>query len=910
MGHSTIAELKLEKLRYLQSLRDQLAGIERDAAEGIRLPWAQTARPEQLPPPGDWRVWLILAGRGWGKTRSAAEWCVTKALRYPGCRIALVARTIGDARDTMCEGDSGLLACLSSGDFRGGKEDKGYNRSLGEIYLANGSRFKTFTSEKPWRLRGPQHHLAWADEAAFWSDAHKGTIADTTWSNLNIATRLKPRLDWDDEFRPQIVIATTPRPVTLLRSSDPEPSRLGLMQRESTVITRGRTMDNISNLSSSYYENVVAPLIGTRLGRQELDAELLDDVPGALWKRDWIDDHRITDPSLVPDLIRVVVGVDPAVTDGESSAQTGIVVAGAARNGRGYVLGDFTLRASPMEAIKKAISVYREFSADRIVAEVNNGGDYIGTLVRTIDPNVPFYAVRATRGKAIRAEPISSLYQQGRISHVGSFPRLEDEMCSWTPLDPVSPDMLDACLAAGTLVLTADGETPIEKVIPGSLVWTRAGWKQVLASRCTGIQDTVTVELSNGRVLTGTADHQIWIDGNGWRRLDALMWGDKLSGWKTAIPSRLNSTGKSTAGIPTRHTGSIASTILLTRSAMQKVTHSTEIPGNMLTGRKFPTATTYITSTSTRSTMMRQISLPYRLPNTSSFTIPRRDESSIGRTGWNQSSQQLLNGTVVKQDELGTANMLSEYGEKTPGNRSSKYVLSAVLNLRLWLSRVRYGTAHHSAGIKPGLSSTDIRSSSSASSAVGFTGILSILANDMRPAPVNAVASGVISSLDTCRAFSCRVLSAEKTSGSVAQMLTSSVRAHENAVLSRRAVGGFAEKKSALSAGMYFSKSRNITSPVPVSVVGFSVNKKRQPVYDLMVDEAHEFVANGVIVHNCVWAITALKDLLGGSYLSAYGAARCDACGNVYLSTENGQPRLACPSCKAPLPEFGATAAA
>jgi phage terminase large subunit-like protein len=450
ISHTSLAELKLERLRYLQSLRSQLYDIERNETEGIKLPWSKAARPEQLPPPGDWRVWLILAGRGWGKTRSAAEWSVDKARQYPGCRIALVARTIGDARDTMCEGDSGLIACLHQEDFRGGSEDKGYNRSLGEIYLSNGSKFKTFTSEKPWRLRGPQFHLAWADEACFWADAHKGTIADTTWSNLNIATRLKPRLDWSDSFRPQIVIATTPRPVALLRSSDPDSSRLGLMQRESTIVTRGRTADNLSNLSDTYYENVVVPLLGTRLGRQELDAELLDDVPGALWKREWLDDHRVSDPSLVPDLIRVVVGVDPAVTDGESSAQTGIVVAGAARNGRGYVLGDFTLRASPMEAIKKAISVFHEFNADRIVAETNNGGDYIGTLVKTIDPNVPFMSVRATRGKAIRAEPISSLYEQGRISHVGTFPRLEDEMCSWTPLDPVSPDMVDALVWAIT----------------------------------------------------------------------------------------------------------------------------------------------------------------------------------------------------------------------------------------------------------------------------------------------------------------------------------------------------------------------------------------------------------------------------------------------------------------------------
>jgi phage terminase large subunit-like protein len=209
-------------------------------------------------------------------------------------------------------------------------------------------------------------------------------------------------------------------------------------------------MDNISNLSDEYRDNVIAPLLGTRLGRQELDAELLDDVPGALWKREWIDETRITDPSLVPDLIRVVIGVDPAVTDTEASAQTGIVVAGAARNGHGYILADCTVRATPMEAMKKVVAAYHEFRGDRVVAEVNNGGDFIGTLVKTVDPDIPYQAVRATRGKAIRAEPISSLYEQRRIHHVGSFPYLEDSQCSWTPADAESPDRVDACVWACT----------------------------------------------------------------------------------------------------------------------------------------------------------------------------------------------------------------------------------------------------------------------------------------------------------------------------------------------------------------------------------------------------------------------------------------------------------------------------
>ena len=414
-----------------------------------RLPWEQAARPEQLPPPGDWLVWLILAGRGWGKSRTAAEWVAAKARRYPRSRSALVAATIADARDTMVEGESGLLACFDDGELRGGSQDTAWNRSLGELYLANGSRFKTFTSEKPRKLRGPQFHFAWGDESAFWADAHKGTVTDTTWSNLLIATRLPARRGWDAEYRAQICVATTPRPVALLRTKDPDPARAGLMQRETTVITRGRTTDNLANLSDTYKAHVIAPLLGTRLGRQELDAELLEDREDALWRRDWIDADRCS-PVPRPDLIRVVVGVDPAVSDGESSAETGIVVCGADRNGHGYVLADCTVRGTPQQAMQKVADAYREYQADRVVAEVNNGGDYIGTLLRVVDPGIPYRAVTATRGKATRAEPVSALYEQHRVHHLGSFPQLEDQMCSWAPTDKESPDRLDACVWAFT----------------------------------------------------------------------------------------------------------------------------------------------------------------------------------------------------------------------------------------------------------------------------------------------------------------------------------------------------------------------------------------------------------------------------------------------------------------------------
>jgi phage terminase large subunit-like protein len=450
MPVATLAEAKLDRLRKLRELQAELKRL-KDIDDGaVKRPWSEIARQEQIAPPGDWTVWCILAGRGWGKSRTAAEFVADRARRYPGARIELVGKTFADVRDTMIEGESGLLACLSRNEFPDDSEDTGYNRSRLRVQLKNGSIFQSFSAEKPWRLRGPQANFAWCDEAAFWQDAHKGITADTTWSNMMITLRLPKHREWDEDYRPQVVIATTPRPVALLRTSDPDPSRMGILQRPITIITRGRTMDNIDNLSKAYKENVIDPLLGTRLGRQELEAEILDDVPGALWKRDWIDETRVTDPSLVPDLIRVVVAVDPAVSDGETSAQTGIVVAGAARNGRGYVLGDFTLRSTPMEAMKKAVAVYHEFEADRVIAETNQGGDFIGTLLKTIDPNIPYQTVRATRGKALRAEPVSSLYEQRRISHCGSFPYLEDQMCGWTPGEGESPDRVDALTYAIT----------------------------------------------------------------------------------------------------------------------------------------------------------------------------------------------------------------------------------------------------------------------------------------------------------------------------------------------------------------------------------------------------------------------------------------------------------------------------
>ncbi len=412
-------------------------------------PWDDLARPEQRPPEGDWLVWVYLAGRGAGKTRSAAEFVKDRALTNPGCRVALVARTFADGRDTMVEGHSGLLSILDPADLRGGNREKAWNRSLGELYLANGSRFKVYSSEKPAALRGPQHHFAWVDEAASLLDAHLGDSDDTTWSNLMLGLRLG-----DD---PRCVVSTTPKPVKLLRGTKERP---GILRAPGTVVTRGSTYDNLDNLAPTFRAQVLDRYEGTRLGRQELHAELLEDVEGALWSADLLQRYQVApgyEIGVAGGLVNIVVGVDPAGTSGPDADETGIIVAGRGADGRGYVIDDRTLRASPNDWGKAAIQAYRNHQADLIVAEWNMGYEMVQHVLHTVDPRVPIRLVHASRNKRTRAEPIAALYEQGKVSHIGSFPELEDQMTTWVPgMD--SPDRLDALVWAMSHLFPAMGE--------------------------------------------------------------------------------------------------------------------------------------------------------------------------------------------------------------------------------------------------------------------------------------------------------------------------------------------------------------------------------------------------------------------------------------------------------------------
>lgn len=300
-----------------------------------------------------------------------------------------------------------------------------WNRSLGEIVLTNGSRIKLFSADKPDRFRGPQHHGAWCDELA----AYRYTDA---WDQLQFGLRLGDH--------PRVIVTTTPRPTSLIRS-------LSSREDGTVVVTRGSTFDNAKNLAPSALHDLKLRYEGTRLGRQELYGEIIDEVDGALWTIAQIEDCRVDE---APVLVRIVVAIDPATTSGENADETGIIVAGMTADGQYYVLEDLSMRSSPDKWARKAVEAYHRWNADRIVGEGNNGGDMIESLLRQVDPLIPYRKVTATRGKILRAEPIASIYEQGRAHHVGSFAKLEDQMCNYTPESDFSPDHLDALVWAMT----------------------------------------------------------------------------------------------------------------------------------------------------------------------------------------------------------------------------------------------------------------------------------------------------------------------------------------------------------------------------------------------------------------------------------------------------------------------------
>ncbi len=403
--------------------------------------WQLWARDDQLPPEtaqggAAWTTWLILGGRGAGKTRAGAEWVRGLALGRPPFagraigRIALIGETLGDARAVMVDGPSGLLAIHPAA------ERPVYNGSRRELTWPNGAVAQIFSADDPESLRGPQFGAAWADELAKWR------YADTAWDMLQFCLRLGER--------PRQTVTTTPRPIPLLKRLIADPS---------TAISRAATSANAANLAPGFLGAIVGRYQGTRLGRQELEGELIEDRPDALWRRAALDAARVAG---APPLARIVVAVDPPVSSGPRADACGIVACGRAEDGRAYVLADATTQGrAPLDWARAAVRLHDSLDADCIVAEVNQGGELVAQLLRQVAPNIAVRMVRATRGKYLRAEPVAALYEQGRVAHVGVWPELEDQMCDfgWDGLSGRrSPDRVDALVWGLTeLVLEVRG---------------------------------------------------------------------------------------------------------------------------------------------------------------------------------------------------------------------------------------------------------------------------------------------------------------------------------------------------------------------------------------------------------------------------------------------------------------------
>ncbi|UTW56171.1 DNA-packaging protein [Kordiimonas sp. SCSIO 12610] len=371
----------------------------------LHYDWDFWARENQQEPKGDWTHWLILAGRGFGKTRTGAEWVRMLVETSAAKRIALIAPTIGDARRTMVEGESGLIAV--SPPWNRPK----FEPSKSQLIWPSGAIATLYSASEPERLRGPQHDAAWCDELCAWANAR------AAFDNLMFGLRLGAR--------PRTCITTTPRPIALLKD---------LMAAKNTHVTKGTTYDNLDNLAPTFADDIIKKYEGTRIGRQELNADLLEDVPGALWTRRQLDACRITEGAdELPDFTRIVVAVDPPVSVGEKADECGIVAVGLGGDGCAYVLRDASIQGeTPLGWAERAVNLYQAVSADCVVAEVNQGGALVETIMRQIDPLIPIKSVHARRGKYLRAEPVAALYEQGRVFHVGSFMKLEDQMCSFT----------------------------------------------------------------------------------------------------------------------------------------------------------------------------------------------------------------------------------------------------------------------------------------------------------------------------------------------------------------------------------------------------------------------------------------------------------------------------------------------
>lgn len=427
----------LDKLDFAERRR-KLGTLNEKEREELETHWKLWARPEQLPPDGDWRTWLIMAGRGFGKTRAGAEWVRALADAEPDARIALVGATLPEVRAVMVEGESGLLSICPP------RRRPAFEPSLRRITWPNGAQALLYSAGEPESLRGPQHSHAWCDEIAKWDNASGRAIR--AWDNLLFGLRLGER--------PRLMATTTPRAVPLLRRLLDEPDG-------ALALTRGKSEDNKANLPGRFLRDIRRQFGQSLLGRQELDGELLEDVEGALWTRMLIEQCREAE---APELVRIVVGVDPPASSHGDAC--GIIVAGRAEDGSAHVLADASVeRASPERWARAAARAASTWQADRVVAEANQGGAMVESVLRAAELTLPLTLVHASRGKAARAEPVAALYETGRVRHAGTFPALEDEMCGLVAGGAYqgpgrSPDRADALVWALSALMLGKAAEP------------------------------------------------------------------------------------------------------------------------------------------------------------------------------------------------------------------------------------------------------------------------------------------------------------------------------------------------------------------------------------------------------------------------------------------------------------------
>lgn len=430
--------MRADLIRSAVETLDELTGrLSPRACRELLQCWMVWARDDQLPPQAGWNNWLLLGGRGAGKTRAGAEWVRGVALGHDGFgpaarTIALVGETLADVREVMIEGVSGLLSIHAR------DERPAWEPSRRRLQWPNGAVAMAFSADDPEQLRGPQFEAAWADELCKWRRA------DAAWDNLQFGLRLGAQ--------PRQVITTTPRPLALLNKIIADPA---------TAVSRAGTLQNAFNLAPAFLQRVQKLYGGTRLGRQELEGELIEDRAGTLFPRALFERARVDE---APPLSRIVVAVDPPASSRDGADACGLVAAALGADERLYVLADESESGlSPLEWANRAVSLYRRLQADRIVVEVNQGGEMARAVIAEVDASVPVSEVRASRAKHLRAEPVAALYEQGRVSHVGSFAALEDEMAEFTPdglSNGRSPDRLDALVWAVTALVLAPPATP------------------------------------------------------------------------------------------------------------------------------------------------------------------------------------------------------------------------------------------------------------------------------------------------------------------------------------------------------------------------------------------------------------------------------------------------------------------